>query len=552
MPMSRRTAPSSLFRQGFALLTALPRSVPTIWLAAFLFIAVLVGGWLHDTAAMERQMRDHVDMVARLAAEQASLAMDKADLALLAIQSELRPADFTAPNVLEPRRGALRALLARAQARDAGLAHIALADAKGNVIAALPPLPASSTDQQYRDVARTIAEGARSTGAAPLAAANADHDERILISAMVGQPLADARAVRLVRPVARSNGEVVGAIVAHVAFDWNLIAAEPPGYPGNEFLALSDGRHSLITGNGPRRSFFARLVDELTVKKAIAGESGPRQFQSPLAGLDSLVATRRVPRYPLFVMYGRSLEPQQSALWRELLVIALAAIGALAVTAGVAGSIRRGAALTRQLQRTRAHLEQSNEALRTALAATELLAAKDQLTGLWNRRSFDQRLQEAIAHLARHEGELSLLIIDIDHFKDINDRHGHLVGDDVLRRFADLLGERLRQNDVAARWGGEEFVVLADGAVLENASLLAEQIRESALSETFPSVGPVTVSIGIADYRRGETPDQLLTRADDALYEAKRGGRNRVSSSGRPAAASAEYRRAPGDGRKPS
>ena len=88
-------------------------------------------------------------------------------------------------------------------------------------------------------------------------------------------------------------------------------------------------------------------------------------------------------------------------------------------------------------------------------------------------------MQEAIAHLARHDGTLSLLMIDIDHFKNINDSHGHLTGDEVLKWFADVLQERLRQNDVHARWGGEEFTILADGANLENAFLLAEQMRQT-------------------------------------------------------------------------
>ena len=165
-----------------------------------------------------------------------------------------------------------------------------------------------------------------------------------------------------------------------------------------------------------------------------------------------------------------------------------------------------------------------------ALSASELVAARDQLTGLWNRRSFDQRMQEAIAHLARHDGTLSLLMIDIDHFKNINDNYGHLTGDEVLKWFADVLQERLRQNDVHARWCGEEFTILADGANLENAFLLAEQIRQTVETRQFGNLPRLTVSIGVAEYRRGETSDDLLIRADCALYNAKRAGRNRVVS----------------------
>jgi diguanylate cyclase (GGDEF)-like protein len=492
----------------------MPRSALATWAAALLFVAVLIGGWLHASATIDGALRDHVATVTRLAAEQAVLAMDKADLALLSIQGDLRPTDFADPERLPaPRRAALQALLAQAQARDANLASLALTDAEGNTVAALPPLPAP-VNGQYRE-----------------ATSAARADERIQVSSMVGQASQEFRAVRLVRPMTRADGQMVGAIVAHVVFERGLATPASPTHGGDEFIALSDGRHSLIAGDAPRPDFLVQLVDELTGKEAFAAETGPHQLHAPSVGPDSLVAVQQLTRYPLFIVYGKNLEAQQTLRTREKLIIALAAMMALLVTVNATGAIRRRAALTIQLQQARTDLEQSNDALRAALAATELVAAKDQLTDLWNRRNFNQRLQEAIAHLARHEGDLSLLMIDIDHFKAINDHLGHPIGDEVLKQVADVLRERLRQNDVAARWGGEEFVVLADGTALDSARLLAEQIRGAVESAPFPGDDPVTISIGIAGYRRGETADQLLTRADDALYDAKRGGRNRVSAS---------------------
>jgi len=252
-------------------------------------------------------------------------------------------------------------------------------------------------------------------------------------------------------------------------------------------------------------------------------------YQSSPAGDGTyLVAIRKLPNQPFHVAYGKSVDGQL-ADWRlQKMILALAAIMALIVTAAISGGIQRRLTLTTQLQKLHSELEATNGALRAALAATELIAAKDQLTGLWNRRSFDQRLDETIAHLSRHSGIFSLLLIDIDHFKGVNDRYGHIVGDEVLRRFADALHERLRQNDVAARWGGEEFVVLADGACLENACQLAEQIREAIAATAFPRLIEVTASIGVATYAAGDSSDKVLNRADQALYEAKRNGRDRV------------------------
>lgn len=249
---------------------------------------------------------------------------------------------------------------------------------------------------------------------------------------------------------------------------------------------------------------------------------------SPAGNVTLLVGSRKLPRHPLHVVYGKSVDAQLADWQLQKAILALAAIMALIVTAAISGGIQRRLTLTTQLQKLHDELEASNGALRAALAATELIAAKDQLTGLWNRRSFDQRLDETIAHLARHSGECSLLLIDIDHFKRVNDRYGHIVGDEVLRRFADALHERLRQNDVAARWGGEEFVILADGASLENACQLAEQIREAIAATAFPRLIEVTASIGVAAYAAGDTSDKVLNRADQALYEAKRNGRDRV------------------------
>jgi len=164
-------------------------------------------------------------------------------------------------------------------------------------------------------------------------------------------------------------------------------------------------------------------------------------------------------------------------------------------------------------------------------------ATKDFLTGLLNRRAFHERAAELIEEAREGSTTFSLLMVDIDHFKAFNDRFGHLVGDEVLRFAAKKITDLIKGQDVAARFGGEEFTVLLPRTALEGAAAVAENIRagfaEARLrkSSTGESLGTVTVSVGVAQHRPGEGLEQLVERADAALYRAKRNGRNRVERS---------------------
>lgn len=191
-----------------------------------------------------------------------------------------------------------------------------------------------------------------------------------------------------------------------------------------------------------------------------------------------------------------------------------------------------------QLQRSNATLEaqveQRTAELQAANAALEHLATRDPLTGLHNRRSLDARLAEALAldrRYGRQNGRVhGLLLVDVDHFKQVNDRFGHSVGDAVLRQLATLLQGNVRVTDVAARFGGEEFaVLLPELAGPLEAVMAAEKIRTAVEQASFPEVEHLTVSIGVS-LASPEDADArpLVDRADVALYEAKRGGRNAV------------------------
>ena len=162
---------------------------------------------------------------------------------------------------------------------------------------------------------------------------------------------------------------------------------------------------------------------------------------------------------------------------------------------------------------------------------TRRLATTDPLTGLFNRRTFIELAERELARSRRDSSSLSLMILDLDHFKQVNDTYGHLVGDDVLVAFASLIRDRARRGDLVVRYGGEEFCVVLPATSLPAAVALAERIR-AATAATALTARPmkITVSVGVTAYAGGAsvTLETLLARADEALYRAKHEGRNRV------------------------
>lgn len=155
----------------------------------------------------------------------------------------------------------------------------------------------------------------------------------------------------------------------------------------------------------------------------------------------------------------------------------------------------------------------------------------DGLTGVSNKRYLTETLERELPRAQRHDRKLSLLMIDIDHFKNVNDTYGHLAGDSVLKELAADLREKLRPEDTFARYGGEEFVVVLPETPLEGAIDTAERLREVAQNHTHIFEGNeiiVTISIGVSEFQKGWSVDKLIQSADNMLYEAKLDGRNRT------------------------
>lgn len=184
--------------------------------------------------------------------------------------------------------------------------------------------------------------------------------------------------------------------------------------------------------------------------------------------------------------------------------------------------------------RTQLRRKRYADKLRNRLDESLNMAITDALTGLHNRRFIESRLRQAVESANVGGAPVSVLLLDIDYFKRINDTHGHEAGDVVLKIFAERITAQLRALDLASRYGGEEFVILMPGAGLAEAEHAAERVRRSVCNKVFKLSDelklPVTVSIGLAQASPGEPMESLLRRADAALYEAKTDGRNRVQA----------------------
>jgi diguanylate cyclase (GGDEF)-like protein len=248
-----------------------------------------------------------------------------------------------------------------------------------------------------------------------------------------------------------------------------------------------------------------------------------------------------IPLIP-FVMFNDRLSRRTVAVISAGVFATLIALRAVAPEVGAGGTIEGGLAAAFRYGNLAIPLLALalvsfyfRSASTSAERRMESMALTDPLTGLLNRRSMEQRLREAAHGFQRSDRPFSLVMADVDHFKRVNDLHGHATGDRVLRAVAAQLTEQLRGHDAVARWGGEEFLLLLPETDAATACEVAERLRaaaEARLAEAAGLGAGVTLTFGVAVFERGIRVADCLKRADEALYAGKRAGRNRVVDAG--------------------
>lgn len=291
-----------------------------------------------------------------------------------------------------------------------------------------------------------------------------------------------------------------------------------------------------------QNAFLNNDIDTLTADGAVLDEKATYDlFRKHIAGINE-ATTERVTNGFQRIMTNISNSASQAQNEAEKFGSALEHWTGKPAASRVSGlddllghtRIMQGSISTLKLQ-----LEESKheiEQLRSEVKKAREEALSDGLTGLINRKGFDLAVA---ACLERHTDDTvgpSLFITDIDNFKRVNDTYGHLLGDKVIRAIAKILSDNIKNKDIAARFGGEEFIVLLPDTPLDGARQLAEKIRVAIQklsikrADKNEAVTNITVSLGVTSYRKGEPVSEFIARADNALYQSKNGGRNRVTA----------------------
>jgi len=392
----------------------------------------------------------------------------------------------------------------------------------------------------------------------------------------VGSPYWDSVArtgkVLVAVPIKRADGRMIGAFAAelNLAPLVGLIRSFAPDTAGAIYLVEESGR--VIAGSkGITPELLSRRMPD-TSTTHLTAESRSSTRYAGLEGVDVIGTAEKVPQIDwlvvseissdaafgqlrrfrnlsIFVVLGLLLAVAASAYWLGVIIArpldrlskgaAEVAAGDLAVDLPEGGGGEVGYLtnvfnyMVSRLREGRRELDSINETLQTKNEELEMLSITDGLTGLVNHRFLIQKLNEEGIRASRYKHEFSVLMADVDHFKQYNDEFGHPAGDEVLRRVADIIRGSVRPGDTAARYGGEEYAIVMPETPGTEAFEIAEHIRARVASEAFPGK-KITLSIGVAEFPSdADLPHAVIAAADKALYEAKRDGRNKTVAANR-------------------
>ncbi len=487
-----------------------------VWLAILILSGALLAGISSVRQSMLAQAEERATSLARLVATHAQSIFDTVDLTLVdmidEVDTTLLREDREMPAAA---RESIERSLLRHQQRFPKIVALFVADRNGQVVAHSSGSPAGLkvTDRSYFLALKNGAPGP-------------------VISEAIKGRLSGKWGLQIARPLRFADGGFAGMLVANLGLEEGFAQYFRTFRIGEDsMLALRDTSNRLLFRSPPMEYVLGKAMGasamSASIQRGVVEEIV--ETVSPYDHQLRIAAVRRLDNYPIYATAGMTLSYVLQDYTRErnwvILFIVLSCLGGAALTRLLLRQDALHGALTRMHEKVLA----TNTELQQSLLAAEICASRDQLTGLLNRRAFNNRMDESIARSSRTGAPFSLLLADLDHFKDINDRLGHPVGDQVLQEFANLLSSRQRATDVLARWGGEEFVLIAEGTDLESALGFAEELRCLIAEHDFLQDERLTASIGVVEFQPEETGAQMLSRVDAALYRAKNAGRNQVA-----------------------
>lgn len=381
--------------------------------------------------------------------------------------------------------------------------------------------------------------------------------------ALIGEPYWDAplgkAVIVLVVPIRQDNGLFLGALSAKVNLDGvqgmvKRLAAEA----SRDVYVITEAGRVVLGSTGSSAELMKTTLPAATTRELVERE-GQTVSQSRRGGADVVAVLRRIPqlRWAAVAEAPRAEAARQAVVLRSQTILLITAlilgIGALAfvVAVGITRPLERLTEVTARVAAGdlsaelpsggRGEVGYLTRAFNTVVSRLreresqgelEKLSLTDSLTGLYNRRHLMGTLASEVQRSRRLRRSFSVLLADVDRFKQYNDTHGHLAGDGALVKIAEIFRRMTRSVDCVARYGGEEFVVMLLEANIATAALVAERIRAKVEAQDLGE-GSLTVSIGVAEYPDGgDTPEELIATADAAMYQAKGAGRNRVVVAG--------------------